>query len=182
MTLYSSLLPLLLVACTTTDKPPYDDTASTTDSAPATDSAQTWDTEDTGEACTELDCDNNGYATFGLYDRYDDWQDEQDAEYTFTLTWDAGAASCTSVVSGTPSCDSELISLERSGNGMGDDIWYAVEAVLLTEFPGATVLTIEREGVLVREQSFTVEASVWYPNGEECPPECVSWYSEVDNW
>jgi len=176
MALQRSLLPLLLVACTTTDKPPYDDTASTTDSA------QTWDTEDTGEACTESDCVNNGYATFWLGDHYDAWQDEQDAEYTFTLTWDAGAASCTSVVSGTPSCDSELISLERSGNGMGDDAWDAIDAVLLSEFPGATQLTIERDGAIVVEQSFTVEAEVWYPNGEECPPECTTWGADVDGW
>ena len=171
------LLPLCcVVACTTTDKPPYEDTARTTDTA------YTTDTEDTGGSCTDLDCENNGYASFYLGAHYSAWEDEQEAEYTFTLTWGSGSASCTTVVSGSATCDSELISLERSGNGMGDDAWDEIDAVLLTEFTGDTVLTIERDGAVVQEQSFSVEAVVWYPNGEECPPECVTWGGDVDDW
>ena len=25
-------------------------------------------------------------------------------------------------------------------------------------------------------------AEVWYPNGEECPPECTTWGADVDDW
>ena len=179
------LLTLCCVACTTTDKPPYEDTARTdTEDTDTEGTEDTEDTEDTGEDCTDLDCENNGYATFYLGEHYSAWQDEQDAEYTFTVTWDSGSASCTTVVSGSETCDSAIISLQSSGNGGGGggDSWNAIDAILLTEFTGDTVLTIERDGAVVREQSFVVEAVVWYPNDEECPPECVTWGGDVDDW
>jgi len=135
------------------------------------------------KSCTELGCDeSDGYASFDLGEHYYDWDEEQDAEYTFTVTWGSGSASCATVVSGDVTCDSDLIALERSVDGMGDDEAYVIDAVLLTEFPGSTVLTIERDGALVVEQYFSVEASVDYPNGAECPPECRGWTGEVDGW
>jgi len=136
-----------------------------------------------GPGCTDLACnDEDGYAVFDLDARELPWQDEQDAEYTFTLSWDAGAASCTTLASGDETCDSELILLSHTIVGTEDEAWYTVDAVLLKGFHGSTVLTIERDGDLVLEQTFLVEVVVDHPNGEECMTECTGWVGEVDVW
>jgi len=136
---------------------------------------------DTEEMCTEVGCDDDDeYAMFALDRSESDWQGEQGSTYTFTLSWDGGSASCVVVVPEYGSCDSGIgIAYPEDDSG---DTWTSLEGVYLDTFPGPVTLTIERDGALVLEQEYIVEPVSDYPNGRDCPPECVSWSDTVDSW
>lgn len=131
--------------------------------------------------CTDLGCgEDDGRAVFSFDDPVAGW--EQDVSYRFAATWEGETRSCEGTLAEGLVCDSDEIRVQLTGAGYSGEIEWQVDALTLALFPGAVTLRIEREGQVVHEQEYDVVAEIDYPNGDECPPECLSWDESVPGW
>ncbi|MFT4628180.1 MAG: hypothetical protein ACI8PZ_006875 [Myxococcota bacterium] len=136
-----------------------------------------------GQGCTDIGCDDgDGYAWFDLRAQTDTWPAEQELTYVFSLRFDGIDHVCAGSAASGFDCDSDVMNVVIATVGVGDAAWSSVEALSLTVFPPEVVLTVERRGEQVLEQSFEVHERVTYPNGEQCGSGCRGWTEVVRGW
>lgn len=134
------------------------------------------------EDCTELGCGLDYEGSVFSFDRDREWWSEQGAAYVFTLAFEGATHSCAATLGGDQSCDSELLSLVGYSSGTGDDAWWGFSELVLHAFPAEATLTVDRDGVIVLEQTHSIEVESYYPNGMECGPACTAWSSGDLDW
>lgn len=132
-------------------------------------------------ACTQVGCGEGAdTATFVIPEPAAGWAAEQEVTYRFFISWEDTEEIC----AGSPStgiwCDGEHSAVDPGTAGDGASV--ALEALVLTTLPETVHLEIQREDETVVDQSFTLEPSVSYPNGPECPPACATWSGTVPGW
>ena len=121
-------------------------------------------TDTTSDACTEIGCIDG----FVISLVNSDWDD---GRYEFLIDVDGAVVTCEYTIplgtSDQGGCDSSGVLI-----GTGSDHSF-YEIFLTTTTATAITVTIQIDGTLLTEASFTPDYQQVYPNGEECPPVCT---------